>query len=213
MRQTAGYGRRGRGWVQDAGDFAGSLLFKPDAPKENLGQLSFATALAVYDALRPHVSNGNMRIKWPNDILIDSAKVSGLLLEMVESEGEPVLIIGIGVNIVSKPLDTPYKATRLLDHGLKAPVDPSKLAQSLDAAFWAHYDLWRNKRFAPLRSAWLDRAAGIGGPVTVQMPNETVSGVFEDLDDTGGLVLRMEEGTRIISAGDVYFGTAPETTE
>lgn len=180
-------------------------MFVSEAPKETLGQLSFAAALAVYDALQPLVPTADMRIKWPNDILIDNAKAAGLLLEMVETESGPALILGIGVNIVTKPLDTPYQATRLLDHGLETPIAPSALAQSLDTAFWAHYDLWRGQGFAPLRSAWLERAAGLGKAITVRLPNETVSGVFEDLDDTGALVLRMKTGTRMISAGDVYF--------
>lgn len=208
LRQTAGYGRRGRSWVQETGDFAGSLLFAPEAPKELFGQLSFVAALAVYDALQPLVSNGDMRIKWPNDVLIDTAKAAGLLLEMVETDNGPVLILGVGINIVTKPLDTPYKATRLLDHGLETPVAPSALAQSLDVAFWAHYDLWRSQGFAPLRAAWLERAAGLGQAITVRLPKETISGVFEGLDDTGGLVLRMETGTRMINAGDVYFGAS-----
>lgn len=208
LRQTAGYGRRGRSWTQEAGDFAGSLLFAPDAPKDVFGQLSFAAALAVYDALEGLVPNGDMRIKWPNDILVNGAKLCGLLLEMVETGAGPALILGIGVNVVTKPTDVPYKATRLLDHGLVTPIAPADLARRLDAAFWVHYDRWLAEGFAPLRAAWLERAAGLGAAVTVRMPDETVDGLFEDLDDTGGLVLRMKTGTRIINAGDVYFGAS-----
>ena len=208
LRQTAGYGRRGRSWTQEAGDFAGSLLFAPDAPRDALGQLSFAAALAVYDALEGLVSNGDMRIKWPNDVLVDGAKISGLLLEMVETGAGPALILGIGINVVTKPADVPYKATRLLDHGLVTPIAPADLARRLDAAFWVHYDRWLAEGFAPLRAAWLERAAGLGAAVTVRLPDETADGVFEDLDDTGGLVLRMNTGTRIINAGDVYFGAS-----
>ena len=212
LRQTAGYGRRGRSWTQDAGDFAGSLLFAPAAPKEVFGQLSFAAALAVYEALEGLVSNGDMRIKWPNDVLVDGAKICGLLLEMVETPAGAALILGIGINIVTKPVDAPYEATRLLDHCDAPPISPQALAQRLDGAFWRHYDRWLADGFAPLRAAWLERAAGLGTPITVRLPSETVEGVFEDVDDTGGLVLRMKTGVRIINAGDVYFGAAPAET-
>jgi len=206
LRQTAGYGRRGRPWTQAEGDFAGSLLFAPAAPRERFGELSFAAALAVYDALAPLVSKGAMRIKWPNDILIDGAKISGLLLEMIETQAGPALILGIGVNVVSAPADAPYPATRLIDHAAAAPPSPREIARRLDAAFWVHYDRWLAEGFAPLRAAWVDRAAGIGGSLTVRMPNETLEGVFADLDEAGRLVLHMETETRTISAGDVFFG-------
>ena len=222
LRQTAGYGRRGRPWSQGEGDFSGSLLFAPGAQsgvsKDRFGELSFVAALAVHDVVQSAVAKGEVRIKWPNDILIDAAKVSGLLLEMVETaasepHGRAALILGIGVNIVTRPDDAPYPATRLIDHldaggetvALK-DLAPLEMARRLDAAFWLHYDHWLAKGFAPLRAAWLDRAAGLGEAITVRMPAETVEGVFADLDEAGRLVLHMPAGTRKISAGDVFFG-------
>ena len=222
LRQTAGYGRRGRAWRQEEGDFAGSLLFAPDAAsgaaRERFGELSFVAALAVHAVLEGVAAKGAVRIKWPNDILIDGAKVSGLLLEMVETaafgrHGSPALILGVGVNVVTSPEDAPYPATRLIDHldaggetrALKE-LAPLEMARRLDAAFWLQYDRWLAEGFAPLRAAWLDRAAGLGAPITVRMPTETVEGVFADLDAAGRLVLHMRTGTRKISAGDVFFG-------
>ena len=207
LRQTAGYGRRGRAWTQGAGDFAGSLLFTSDAPKERLGQLSFAAALAVYDAVEALAPQGDLRLKWPNDVLLNRAKLAGLLLEMVEIGAGHALVLGVGVNVVSKPRETAYPTARLLDAGVDAAaVAPPALAAALDAAFWRYVALWRAQGFAPLRKVWLERAAGLGETVTARLPNETATGIFEDIDDTGGLVLRIEEGTRIISAGDVFFG-------
>lgn len=207
LHQTAGYGRRGRAWAQESGDFAGSILFSTDADPGVLGQLSFVLALAVHDALSALVAKGDMRIKWPNDILVDGAKIAGLLLEMVDAAGARMLIAGIGVNVVSTPDIKTYPTTRLLNYE-SAPMPPA-LAEAIDANFWAHYKIWCADGFAPVRRAWLDRAVGVGEETTVRLPNETLTGVFEDLDDSGGLVLRFDGGTRIISAGDVYFG-APD---
>lgn len=206
QRQTAGYGRRGRIWEQDAGDFAGSLLFTTDASRNALGQLSFIAALSVYEAIAGLIDKGELQIKWPNDILIGKAKVAGLLLEMLEGEKAPALILGVGVNIVSRPEGLAYPTARLLDHGLAASVSPADFAQAIDRNFWAHHKIWREKGFGEARTAWLERAAGLGKPITVRLPNETVSGVFAGLDETGGLILRFEGGTRIINAGDVFFG-------
>lgn len=204
LHQSAGYGRRGRAWTQESGDFAGSLLFSADSDTGAFGQLSFVLALAVHDALSGLITKGDIRIKWPNDILVDGAKIAGLLLEMVDAASARMLVAGIGVNVVSAPAEAAYSTTRLLDYDA-APM-PLALAETIDANFWAHYQIWRKDGFAPVRRQWLERAAGLGAAITVRLPNETLSGVFEDLDETGGLVLRFEGGTRIISAGDVYFG-------
>lgn len=204
LHQTAGYGRRGKAWAQESGDFAGSLLFSTEAEPGAFGQLSFVLALAVHDALSTLIAKGDMRIKWPNDILVDGAKIAGLLLEMVDAAGARMLVAGIGVNVVSTPSIDAYATTRLLDYE-SAPMPPA-LAEAIDANFWAHYGIWRADGFAPARREWLARAAGVGAEITVGLPNETLIGVFEDIDDSGGLVLRFDGGTRIISAGDVYFG-------
>ena len=203
LHQTAGYGRRGRSWSQESGDFAGSLLFALDADAETLGQLSFVVALAVHDALARYAANKTLRIKWPNDILLDGAKVSGLLLELVDGPGGKKLIAGIGVNVVSKPENVAYPTARLLDLGV-SPM-PMTIGEHIDANFWAHCENWQKHGFAPIRSQWLDRAAGLGSEITVRLPEDTLQGVFEDIDESGGLVLRFEGRTRIINAGDIYF--------
>ncbi len=179
-------------------------MFSADSDTGAFGQLSFVLALAVHDALSGLITKGDIRIKWPNDILVDGAKIAGLLLEMVDAASARMLVAGIGVNVVSAPAEAAYSTTRLLDYDA-APM-PLALAETIDANFWAHYQIWRKDGFAPVRRQWLERAAGLGAAITVRLPNETLSGVFEDLDETGGLVLRFEGGTRIISAGDVYFG-------
>jgi BirA family biotin operon repressor/biotin-[acetyl-CoA-carboxylase] ligase len=208
LHQTAGYGRRARAWEQEAGDFAGTLLFKPNVPRESFGQISFVAALAVQEAISKLTPRASVKIKWPNDILVGGEKSAGILLEMIETPTGPALVLGIGVNMVSKPEGLPFKATRLLDHGLKAPPGPEDFARALDANFWAHYEIWQTRGFAPVRKAWLERSAGLGGEITARLPNETVSGLFKDIDETGALVLHSESGKRIISAGDVYFGSA-----
>lgn len=200
LAQTAGYGRRGRGWEQQTGDFAGTLLFKPDARPESWGQISFIVALALASVLDELMPEEKIALKWPNDVLLDGAKCAGILLESLGS----ALSIGVGVNIVTAPEGLPYPVARLVDHAAQPPA-PQKLAERLDLYFWTFYRLWRAQGFAPIRDAWLARAAGVGGDITVRLPNEELSGVFEGLDETGALVLRSSAGKRTIAAGDVFF--------
>lgn len=205
LKQTAGYGRRGRAWEQDAGDFAGTLLFRPDEPPERLGQISFVAALAVASALDEYVSAAKVVFKWPNDILANGGKIAGILLERVASAGAPLVTVGIGVNIVSKPRGVAYPTTRLVDIAGAVP-SPEDLAARIDRHFWVFFSEWKTRGFAEIRRLWLERAQGVGREVTVRLPNEEIGGVFEGLDETGALILRLDAGKRIISAGEVFFG-------
>lgn len=204
LSQTAGYGRRSRAWSQAAGDFAGTLLFRPQGESGRLGQLSFIVALAVASALDECIDPRLISLKWPNDILIDGGKATGLLLERLDDAGGPLLAIGIGVNIVSAPKDVPYRAARLVDHTASAPAPPA-LAARIDDHFWRYYADWKESGFETARRLWLERASGVGEDIVVRLPNEEISGIFEGLDETGALILRSGRETRIISAGEVYF--------
>jgi hypothetical protein len=105
LKQTAGYGRRGTEWLQEEGDIAATFLFRPEAPKERLPELSFVAALSVADAVRRFAPRADLSFKWPNDILAGGAKIAGLLLELV---GEaPLVALGCGVNIVTAPRALP----------------------------------------------------------------------------------------------------------
>jgi len=206
LLQNAGVGRRGRAWEQAAGDFAGTLYFYPDVRPENFGQISFVAALAAAAAIEALTPAAKLSFKWPNDILLNGGKLAGILLEQVSHQRRRALIIGIGVNIVSKPTGFDYPAARLLDLPDGAAPAPDLLAAMIDARFWTLFDLWREEGFGPIRRAWLDRAMRLGEKIVVRLPREEISGVFGDIDENGALVLCNADGKRIISAGEVFFG-------
>ncbi|MEO1136409.1 MAG: biotin--[acetyl-CoA-carboxylase] ligase [Pseudomonadota bacterium] len=207
ITQTAAYGRRGRAWTQQAGDFAGTLLFSPKAPVERLGQVSFIVAVALAATFEELIDPGKIKLKWPNDVLIDGGKSAGILLENLGRQ----LSIGIGINVVTAPDNMPYPAARLCDHLAAAP-SPKDLVHRLDHYFWALYEQWCENGFSPIRAAWLDRARGLGEEITVRLPRDELHGVFDGLDETGALILRMGAGTRTIAAGEVFFGASDEST-
>lgn len=204
LRQTAAYGRRSRAWTQGTGDFAGTLLFRPKAADERLGQVSFIIALAVASALDELIDPRLVALKWPNDVLVGGGKATGLLLERLDDAHGALLAIGVGINVVSAPQDVPYPSARLADHADAAPA-PAALAGRIDAHFWRYVEDWKEHGFERLRRLWLERASGLGEEIIVRLPNEALTGVFEDLDETGALILRSGRETRIISAGEVFF--------
>jgi len=214
LEQTAGYGRRGGTWIQSAGDVAATFLFDPKAKSEGLGQLSFVAGIAVADAIAQFAPRARLALKWPNDVLAGGGKIAGILLELVaDGSGAPLVAMGVGVNIVSKPDAADYPTARLIDCLDGAPPPPPEFLRALDAAFDRWRALWRETGFEPIRKAWLESAAGLGAKIRVRLPNETVEGVFQDLDQTGALVLDCEGTRRLVSAGAVLAAPAPTSGE
>jgi BirA family biotin operon repressor/biotin-[acetyl-CoA-carboxylase] ligase len=212
-RQTAGRGRRARAWVSDEGNLFASVILRPEISARVAGQLSFVAALALGDAiahLAPALA-ADLSLKWPNDVLLAGRKVAGILLES-DGGGSPAnaLVAGFGVNCASHPHDVAFPATSLAAHG--APVAAAVLAERLAISFDKHYESWAGGRgFAAIRGLWLARAAGIGEPVTVQLPARRFSGIFEDLTEEGFLLVRGAGGAvEQVGAGDVFFGDEPD---
>ncbi|MFN3232701.1 MAG: biotin--[acetyl-CoA-carboxylase] ligase [Alphaproteobacteria bacterium] len=204
-QQTAGRGRRGRAWMSKPGNLFTSIVVTPDCPIIEAAQLSFVTALAMADMLKGLGLADKISLKWPNDVLVGGAKISGILLEASSSGAEAkAVIVGIGLNLTLHPDDTPYPATDVRSLTGKA-VPPEDALEALVAAFEEHYSAWCKTGFEPVRQAWLDQAHGRGQPVSVTLDGEVLEGVFSDLDETGALVVDTREGPRTITAGDVFF--------
>ncbi len=201
-RQSAGRGRRGRAWSSPAGNLYASLLLRPERPIAEAAALGFAAVMAIGDVAEAVLpAAAQVRHKWPNDLLVNGRKASGLLLE-----AEPgFLVLGIGVNIARHPEDTPYPATDLVSEGAAA-LPPQALLERFLAAFAPLHAAWEAAGFAALLPGWRRRAAGVGEAIEVRLERETVTGLFQDLGPDGTLRLALSDGTeRRIAAGDVYF--------
>jgi len=209
LEQIKGRGRRGRSWVSEPGNLFCSILMKPTCPIAEASKASFVSALAIHDAIKEAVGDFDCDVecKWPNDVLIDGYKVSGILLE---SQAQPQsaaldwLIIGIGINLAHSPVDTPYPSGYVNAYRDKV-MDPAEMLELLLRYFQIWWDRWETLGFQAIRNAWLDRAKGIGEEIIVNLSNERITGVFETLDHDGALVLRTANGLRLITAGDVFF--------
>jgi BirA family biotin operon repressor/biotin-[acetyl-CoA-carboxylase] ligase len=204
-RQTAGRGRRGRSWTSPSGNLYSSILLRPQCRAAKAAQLGFVAALGVADAIGELAPVVGLRYKWPNDLLANGKKVSGILLEteMVSGDQPDFVILGIGINLVSSPRDTPYPATSLAEEG--APrITPARMIAALIRHFAGWLTIWQQDGFAPIREAWLGRAAGLGEPIQVRLERDTLHGRFVDLDNDGALLLDMPSGSRRVAAGEVF---------
>jgi BirA family biotin operon repressor/biotin-[acetyl-CoA-carboxylase] ligase len=208
--QTAGRGRDGRTWSSPSGNLYASLILRPAVALRDAAALSFAAALALGDGLDMLVPlNTTIAFKWPNDVLVNGCKIAGILLE-AEAQGAALdfLVIGLGVNCASHP-ERQREGSTTPATDLKAVIGtapaPAAVLDAFLGAFALWYERWRAGGLAPLREAWLGRAAGLGETLRVRTARETLHGRFEGLDAGGALVLRTEAGERRIAAGDVYF--------
>jgi BirA family biotin operon repressor/biotin-[acetyl-CoA-carboxylase] ligase len=221
LKQTAGRGRRGRVWETPSGNLAASLMIVPDCDPSIAATLGFVAGVALNRALGAVLPTGLVKtgidgadgqgariaLKWPNDLLADGAKLAGMLLESAKRpDGRAAVVIGIGVNIVSAPSGLPYPATSLRDLGVE--VSAETIFAALSDEWVAAYELWDNGRNVPaILNLWRGAAAGIGAEVAVSRDGGVVRGIFESIDDTGRLIVRANDKSRIaISAGDVHFG-------
>ncbi len=208
--QRAGRGRRGRSWVSPPGNLYFSAVLRPACEARSVAQLSFVAALAVLDLVDESLP-GRARCKWPNDVLVDGGKVAGILLESALGPGGRVdwVVLGIGVNLASHPdIEGPIPSASLADAGAMT-LAPEEALSSVLAALARRRREWETQGFAAVRSAWLARAHGLGGPVGVANGERRLTGIFEGLDAEGALVLAQPGGERLsIAAGDVFFGDA-----
>jgi BirA family biotin operon repressor/biotin-[acetyl-CoA-carboxylase] ligase len=177
--QTAGRGRQGRRWDAQEGDalLCSLIVREPDE------LLSLRAGLAVAD-----VAGGTARVKWPNDVLLEGAKVAGVLVEGRPHEGWAV--VGIGVNVSAAPAG--LGATSLGRDDVEAVL--AELLRALET------------RLTQPAAAALDdlraRDALLGA--TVRWDGGT--GMAEGIDATGGLLVRTERGVTVLSAGEVHLG-------
>jgi BirA family biotin operon repressor/biotin-[acetyl-CoA-carboxylase] ligase len=212
--QLAGRGRHGRHWSSPPGNLYASLLLIDPCDVASAPQLGFVAGLALHEAVEAVTGLGvpRLTLKWPNDLLLDGAKVSGLLLEghRLQPEGPLAIVIGFGVNVSFAPSGTPYPATSLQQ--MKAGLTRDGVFLALSAAFAGTFAAWRNSSrmnaadpFGAIRRLWLERAAGVGQEVTLRLPSGEKMGVFEGLDRFGRLQLKSAAGMELIDAGDLYF--------
>ena len=205
--QNSGRGRHGRQWGSPPGNLYASLLLTDPCEPALAPQLGFVVGLALHDAaaklLGPAASG--LKLKWPNDLLLDRAKTSGLLLEGESRAGRLNIIVGCGVNIASCPTDTPYPATFL--KAVQPQANVEAMLTSLSDAFALRFAVWSKPGgFGPIRAAWLERAAFLGETITIRLPEGPLAGRFAGLDPSGRLELETEAGRRVIDAGDLFFG-------
>lgn len=171
MAQSAGRGRYRRTWVSHHGNLYASFIYR--SPERN-PTLSYAVAVAVAETLLHFKITPE--IKWPNDILIDGDKVSGILIEYAKS----FVIVGIGINIKSNPTVKNYKTTKTDHH------KPGLTVKDILAVLMTKMDCWMAADFKAVRARWMALAANLNAPILYRGSPAVLCGINDD----GALMLR-----------------------
>ncbi len=205
LKQSAGRGRHGNKWSAPLGNLYFSFVLKPDYALDKAGQVSFVVACALARALEEYIDikKHDLKLKWPNDVLVDGLKMSGILLEtnIIDNKLDS-LIVGIGVNIFNKP-----DLAACLNDVSQEPVYVNKVRDQILHEFNVFYTLWQVKGFEAIQKFWEERAYGIGQEMTARLPKEKFKGTFKGITNEGCLILNESNGNeRIITAADVHFG-------
>jgi BirA family transcriptional regulator, biotin operon repressor / biotin---[acetyl-CoA-carboxylase] ligase len=203
--QSAGRGRMGRSWVSEPGNLYATLLLTIEGDARTASQLSFVAALAMRDvaaALRN--SEKGFALKWPNDVLLNGAKICGILAEtlLVLAPGALVVGVGMGLNLAHAPQGTPYPVAALGAH-----VSPADALGILQARFADGLALWNHgEGFSTIRENWFAHAIGKRGRASINMNGTPHEGVFAGLAADGALILEKDDNsTMTIHAGDIRF--------
>jgi len=196
--QSKGRGRVGRQWSSPRGGVYFSIILRPDMKPSEALRLPLVAGVAVAQAMKQETKL-EPRLKWPNDIMLGSKKIGGILTEMnAEMDRLDWVIIGVGLNVntshKSFPADVEETATSLME--VCGRIIPRvTLLQDILFEFESLYEELTRSGFEPVRDKWKTLSNTIGEKVVVSLPNGQIKGTAVDIDADGALILQKDDGS------------------
>lgn len=203
IEQTGGRGRRGRQWVSQDGNLFVSYAFK--LKQSDLNRIVILSAVAVFKTVKHFVSGHDVKIKWPNDVLVDDKKISGMLFEKADDD---FWVMGVGINVMSNPenMALVYPSTSLKSLGVS--VNRIAVLEYFTDVFDNLLDTYYKNGFETVRQSWLKNAYNLGKRIIIKQENKIQEGIFWAIDDNGALILKNNDKVEKILAGDLFVKEA-----
>jgi BirA family biotin operon repressor/biotin-[acetyl-CoA-carboxylase] ligase len=208
--QIAGKGRLGRRWDSPAGlGLWFSIVLRPPAPATMASLYPFFASVAIVKVIQK-LFNLTSDVKWPNDLLLNQKKFCGILTEAVfEKQKVKFLILGIGINTNQEPADflpEMRMSATSIRHETGNWIDQQHLLQELLAQLDTYYSIVLEEGFSPILNLWKSFCPSFGQTIALKQLDETMKGIFHNLDPDGSLILRQEDGRLIkILSGDLNY--------
>lgn len=197
--QTQSRGRTTKTWYSSQGNLHSTILLYHNIDSQYISQLSFVTAVAVHNTIVALASKriNNITLKWPNDVLINNKKVSGILIESIKN----YLIIGVGINIIVSPINVEQEITNLSAEGITI-LNPEEILEIYITNFEKYFNIWKNQGFNKIKQYWLKRSSyKLGEKITINDGNSKITGAFMGLEIDGAIKLQLP-------SGEIYIGRA-----
>lgn len=196
--QTNGRGRRGRKWISKSGNLFATFVIEIE--KKYLSFLPFSVSLSVYNALRKFsVFSSQLSLKWPNDVLLNSQKIGGILLEIIDTrydnneQENAVIAVGIGLNTHTAPTNTPYPTTSLQENNIE--IAHSNFLTTFEVEFLTHIKRLQNNEWVFIRKEWLSKCGHKNKIIHIKQHSESkeniFEGIFQTIDEQGHLVMEV----------------------
>lgn len=203
--QTDGRGRSSNIWDSPVGGLYATRVMKDNnLDYSHISQLSILSSVIVALTINSFVDERKIKLKWPNDILIGDDKLCGILIQTLTHEDNFFIIIGFGINVKKPSFQTKSKYAYLCDYNKEVTID--SLFGELIRNFNKIINKWDyGNNFQEFRDYWMKLSSDMGKQITVvdQITNKT--GIFENIDEAGNLMLRIENNLIKINTGDVFL--------
>lgn len=208
-RQTAGRGRQGREWLSPRGGVYLSVILKPDIHLREISKITLLSAVSLSETVEK-MANLRTSLKWPNDILINNKKVSGILCESaICGEVLHFIVVGIGVNLNNKMMSISpsllYPATSISEEAGKK-ISRKKFIEEFLFDFDKNYLYFKENGFAAIREKWKRKNSTLNKNITILDGAQKIIGRAMDISEEGFLILKDKKGEiRKITTGDVVI--------
>ncbi len=209
--QTNGRGTKGKPWKSIVGNLHMSILLELKAKISRITELSFLTAIALHETVQDSIDKlkapkADLKLKWPNDVLINGKKLAGILIESICLNNANYVIIGIGVNTHFIPNISAMATTSLFNEGVILKNSDYFLSDFMDK-FQKHYYKWQKEdNFDQIRLQWLALAYKLNNIVTLDNGIQKASGIFRGINHQGNISIELANGELCsFSSGQVAY--------
>ena len=201
--QTNGYGSRGRNWDSPLGNLYMSTIWQQDILLDTSPTMMvMVTTLSIFDTLQTIGVEEDIRIKWPNDILIAGKKISGILIEhILEGDSSAYAVIGIGINLFTAPKKTERPAICLYEVCTHLPSTESIINDIL-GKMRTYFDLLQDQP-EKLIERYKQHLYKKGERIVIQLGTTSIVGMILDIDKDGALIIKTDKGIEKIYSGDI----------
>ncbi len=204
--QTQGVGKLSNKWLSFKNNLHLSLVFKQGVyfnDLKNIGLISLLIAISIKNTLSNYIQDDTIEFKWPNDVLVNKKKISGILIEIESNKlNQQYIIIGIGVNLIDYPKDTSYDAISVYEI-TKKKIDVLDFAHMLSINIIDNFKKM-NANIIDIKDLWMQSAYGLQNEIIIKNQGSIKKGLFKDLTPEGFLILNTKGKDEIITTTDIF---------